>query len=225
MRNLFVAVAVMGSLALVACDDKNKAQKAEVTEKVEQPAAAAPAPTAGQAQNAVTYAFGPANSKIEFKGAKITGSHVGGFTSFKGEVKVNGATAETGAVNLTIDTASIFADHPKLTGHLKSPDFFDVEKYPTATFTSTSVTPAEGGTYKVAGDLTMHGVTKQIAFPATIALGDGKVTGKAAFSINRKDFGLVYPGMPDDLIKDDVEITLDINAAKGTGETAQGAAQ
>ena len=60
-----------------------------------------------------------------------------------------GEKPETGKVNLTVDTATIFADNEKLTGHLRSPDFFDVEKFPTATFTSTAIAPAEGGKYTV----------------------------------------------------------------------------
>lgn len=223
MRKLILAAAVLVGVGLVGCEDKNKAEKAEVADS---PQAAAPAPAgdvakaeapAAQApQTGTVYTFGPEDSKIGFKGAKVTGSHVGGFKSFTGQIVVPGDKPETGSVNLTIDTSSLYSDSEKLTGHLKSPDFFDVQKYPKATFTSTSIAAAEGGKYKVTGDLTLHGVTKQVSFPATVAVSGDSVKAQSEFSLNRKDFGIVYPGMPDDLIRDDVVLTLDINAKKST---------
>jgi polyisoprenoid-binding protein YceI len=103
-------------------------------------------------------------------------------------------------------------------GHLKSPDFFDVAQFPTATFTSTAIKAgAEGGaTHTVTGTLDLHGVKKSITFPATIAVGADTVSVKSEFAINRKDFNIVYPGKPDDLIKDEVLLKLDI-AAKPQG--------
>ncbi|MCB1055013.1 MAG: YceI family protein, partial [Acidobacteria bacterium] len=101
----------------------------------------------------------------------------------------------------------------------KSADFFDVETYPTATFHSTGVAAGETeGTYSVTGDLTLHGVTKQITFPATIAVTDDEVSAQAEFSINRFDFDIKYPGKPDDLIREEVVIGLDINAMAQSGD-------
>jgi hypothetical protein len=119
---------------------------------------------------------------------------------------------EAGQVKLTIDTDSLFSDSERLTGHLKSPDFFDVAKFPQATFSSSQIKASEGGGYEVTGDLTLHGVTRQVSFPATIEAGSAAVKAKAEFSINRKDFGIVYPGKPDDLIRDAVVISLEVNA-------------
>ena len=105
------------------------------------------------------------------------------------------------SIEITIQTESLYADEEKLTKHLKSPDFFDVEKFPTATFKSTAIEKTDDG-HTITGDLTLHGVTKRVSFPATVTVTDGQVTANSEFSINRKDFGIVYPGMPDDLIRD-----------------------
>ena len=165
----------------------------------------------GDAENAAkgSLAITPSNSKIDFVGAKVTASHPGGFTDFAGKVGV-GDPVETSSIELTIQTASLFADKQKLTKHLKSPDFFDVGKFPTATFRSTEIKKEDAG-YTISGDLTLHGVTKRVSFPATISATDSEVSASAEFSINRQDFGIAYPGMPDDLIRDLVVIKLSLN--------------
>lgn len=229
MKNALALMVAAAALALAGCED-TKTQKAEVADNpaaaASEKQAASPSPAAADPANAHVYTFGPENSKIGFKGAKVTGSHLGGFNKFDGEIVVPGEQPKSGSIKLTIDASSIYTDSEKLTGHLKSADFFDVEKFPTASFQSTSVEQGEVGKHKVTGDLTMHGVTKQVTFPATITLAGDTVKANSEFSINRKDFGIVYPGMPDDLIRDDVIITFDINAAKkgaaaGTGTTAE----
>jgi polyisoprenoid-binding protein YceI len=115
---------------------------------------------------------------------------------------------------VTIDTTSIWSDNDRLTGHLKSPDFFEVETYPRATFTSTSIVP-EGDHYMVSGDLDLHGVKKNISFPAEIEMGENEITAKSEFALKRFDFGIVYPGKPDDLIREDVVVKLDLKATRG----------
>ena len=124
---------------------------------------------------------------------------------------------EASKVVIEIDTASIVTDSPKLEGHLRSKDFFEVETYPTATFVSTSITPVktDGATHTIKGNLTMHGVTKEIAFPATINVGPKEVTAKSKFSIKRTDFGINYPGAANDLIREDVLMELDLVAKRG----------
>jgi polyisoprenoid-binding protein YceI len=161
--------------------------------------------------------FSNENSKIGFHGAKVTGSHKGGFHKFNGKVVLDGDTVKQ--VEVEIDMSSVWTDDPdkpneKLTGHLKTDDFFDVPNNPTSKFISTEIKAADGANkYNVTGNLTMRGVTKSIRFPATITVSDGKVTTKAEFKINRHDWKVNYKGMEDDLIKDDVGLTLDINAS------------
>jgi polyisoprenoid-binding protein YceI len=94
-----------------------------------------------------------------------------------------------------------------------------VATYPTATFTSTAITAGgeKGATHTVTGTLDLHGVKKSITFPATISVSPEAVTVKAEFALNRKDFNIVYPGKPDDLIRDEVVLKLDVTAKpKGT---------
>jgi polyisoprenoid-binding protein YceI len=167
----------------------------------------------------VKYAFSNTDSKIEFVGAKVTRKHDGSFETFTGSVNVVDRDPTKSSVTADIDIASIKTDEEKLTGHLKTADLLDVAKYPKATFTSTSIKAGadKGGTHTVTGNLQLHGVTKSISFPATIKLADDAVDVDAEFVINRKDFGIVYPGMPDDLIKDDVLMKLKLRAKKAAG--------
>src|SRR5690606_11850656 len=131
-----------------------------------------------------------------------TGSHDGGFKTFSGTVTLSGESPESAAVAITIDTTSLWADNDKLADHLKSKDFFDVEQFPEAKFESTSIVASADG-FDVTGNLTLHGVTKSITFPALIEVAEDTITAKAEFSINRKDFEILYPGKPDDLIRDE----------------------
>jgi len=114
---------------------------------------------------------------------------------------------------VVIDVNSLWSDAEKLTGHLKSADFFDAEKYPESTFEATSLTKKSDTSYEVSGNFTLHGVTKNITFPATVTQS-GDVTKIASkFDINRKDFGIVYAGKTDDLIRDEVVIELALEVA------------
>lgn len=204
MRALIIVA--ITSLVALGCKDPG-ANVAPATVETPAPEKAEAAPT--EAPSTTSIAISPSNSKIEFVGAKVTASHPGGFTDFAGNVDV-ADPVEQSRIDITIQTASLFADKEKLTKHLKSPDFFDVEKFPTATFKSTEI-KKEGEGHVITGDLMLHGVTKRISFPATVTATDDKVGATAEFSINRKDFGITYPGMPDDLIRDLVVIKLTLD--------------
>ena len=157
------------------------------------------------------------NSRVEWVGSKVTGKHDGGFRAFTGTIDLVNKKPEESRVAVDIDATSIYSDDEKLTGHLKSADFFEVEKYPKASFVSTKIAPdaAKGaGNYTVTGDFTLHGQTKAITFPAKITVGDVDVAVESEFSINRKDFGIVYAGKTDDLIRDDVVIKLNLKGTK-----------
>ena len=98
------------------------------------------------------------------------------------------------------------------------PDFFNAGEFPVISFKSTKVTPKKtdaGIILQVAGDLTMHGVTNSVTFPATIDVGTGHVTANADFIINRRDWQINYDGSADDLIRDDVRMILNIEAGDG----------
>lgn len=150
-------------------------------------------------------------TEVKFKGSKVTGSHDGGFRKVSGSVTVPEGDLTKATIDLTIDMTSTYTDDEKLTGHLSSPDFFDVAQYPTSTFKSTAIAKADAG-YLVTGNLTLHGVTQSINFPAEISLEGKALTAKSEFSLNRKLFKIEYPGKPDDLIRDEVVIIFDIKA-------------
>jgi polyisoprenoid-binding protein YceI len=197
------AIWIMVMMAVVAgCGKVGDAPRAEVGDSV---AVAEPA-------DGAVFAIDTARSKVSWVGAKVTGSHEGGFRKFDGTITV--ADGAVTGVMVTVDATSIYTDDDKLAGHLKSEDFFAVEKFPTAAFESTKLVKtdsAAGATHMVTGNLTMHGVTHGVTFPATITVGT-EVAAKADFKINRKDWGIIYPGQPDDLISDDVRIIFDIVA-------------
>jgi len=185
------------------------------------PASNAPKAVTGQAGSSSAapaasekYSITPENSKVEFVGAKVTGSHNGSFKQFSGQIDYAGQP-EKSRVQITIDTSSLDTDTPDLTKHLKTADFFDVAKYPQATFESTEIKPTgEAGKYTVTGNLQLHGVTKSITFPAVINVAAGVISVQASFAINRKDFGINYAGAADNLIRDDVLLKLDVRAVK-----------
>ncbi len=151
-------------------------------------------------------------SYFGFVGAKAVGDHAGNFTDFNGSISVKGKVVES--LKIQVKTSSLIVDkgdmtdeyHKKLGSHLKSPDFFDVAKFPKASFVSTQIKEDKKGTttHLVTGNLNIRGVKKSVSFPATITFDKGVVNASAEFKINRGDFGIVYKGMADNLIKEEV---------------------
>lgn len=205
------------SIFLAACEDPaaNKPKATTSEPSTSKPGNATNTGTAPATKGEV-MAITPANSTVLFTGSKITRKHEGGFTIFSGTIDLVNAKPEESSVSIEIDTASVFVDEPKLAEHLKTADFFDVEKFPKSTFKSTSIaaSPKGADNYVVTGDFDLHGQTKAITFPATINVANDSVTVKAGFSINRKDFGIVYAGKADDLIRDNVVIMLDLKTPR-----------
>ena len=198
-----------GVLLLSACSDPAADKSRAITNEATQVASPA-APAQGQ-----KYLITAQNSKVEFVGSKVTGSHNGSFGDFSGQIDYAG-TPEQSRVSIDIKADSLTTDTPDLTKHLKTPDFFDVAKFPEATFVSTSIKPGgdKGASHTVTGNLTLHGVTKSVTFPATINVTPDTATVDSTFSINRKDFGINYAGQADNLIRDDVVLKLTIRASK-----------
>jgi polyisoprenoid-binding protein YceI len=155
----------------------------------------------------------PENTKIEWVGSKAEGKHVGGFKQFAGTLDLKGGDPVAARVGVEIETDSIFSDDQRLTGHLKNQDFFEVQKYPKATFASTAIKAggSGGATHTVTGDLTLHGVTKPVTFPATIAVTADAATLTSEFTINRQDFGMTYG---QGKVHDQVVIKLSVKAAR-----------
>jgi polyisoprenoid-binding protein YceI len=168
---------------------------------------------------ATFYKFGAADSKIGFTAAKVTQKHEGSFKSFEGAIGLVNNDPHMSAVQVAIDLDSVSIEPAKLATHLKSADFFDVAKFPKATFSSTAIRPgSEPSTFNVTGKLDLHGVSKPLTFPAVIRLTPEGVDANGEIKLNRKDYGIVYPGMANDLISDDVTIELKIHAERAKQE-------
>lgn len=222
----YLGVFVLTAAAFASACADPAANKPKATTTAPSSASPANAATAPAATTDVFASFKPkgiaidvdaATSKIEFTGSKVTGKHDGGFKTFKGVIDLVGDKAEDSAVVFEIEMASVFTDADGLTDHLKNQDFFEVGKFPKASFVSTKIVAdaAKGaGNYTVTGDMEIRGVKKSITFPAKITVAADSVTVASEFAINRKDFGIAYAGKADDLIRDDVVLRLDLKAPR-----------
>ena len=169
------------------------------------------------------YKIDPAHSEADFaiKHMAISTVH-GSFHGVNGVVKFDPNNLAKSSVEATIDVTTVDTGVAQRDGHLKSPDFFDVAKFSAITFKSTSVKKA-GDHYDVAGDLTLHGVTKSVVLrldQPSKALDDGKGHEHRGFTatttVNRQDFGLKWQGSTpggEQVLGDDVKIEIDIDAA------------
>lgn len=202
--NYFNLIMILALFGAVACVDEPASPDATVGEAVEIDETD---PVAGE-----TVEVDAEASAISWVGRKVTGKHDGGFNDFDGSLTF--ADGEPESLEFEIDMNSLYSDNERLTGHLKTGDFFLVEEHPTATFQSTSIVDNGDGTYQIAGNLTMRGVTKSVAFPATVHMGDDSIHATSEFTINRRDWEINYDGMADDLIKDEVEVMLDMTFPK-----------
>ncbi len=175
------------------------------------------------AQADETYKIDPVHSSISFKVRHFFSYVTGKFTKFEGTVHVDSEHPEKSSVTATIQASSIDTQNEKRDGHLQSPDFFDVAKYPTITFKSKSVKRTGEDSGDIVGDLTMHGVTKEITLHAKF-LGKGKGMGgdisgwelSTAEPIKRSDYGLNWSKTVEGtaVVGQDVEVTIEAEADK-----------
>lgn len=171
-----------------------------------------------------TYQIDPSHSTASFsiKHMMIAKVH-GGFEKMSGTLTYDKANPSKSSVQVAIETASINTREPQRDTHLRSPDFFDVEKYPTITFKSTRI-EGSGGELKVIGDLTIHGVTQQVTLDVEgpsdemkDPWGNIKIGASGTTKIKRKDFGLTWNAALEAggfLVGDDVTINLDVQFVK-----------
>ena len=169
---------------------------------------------------AATYIIDPAHSTIGFKVKHLMVTNVNGvFEKFKGTVNIDEKDIAKSKVDVTIEMASINTNITKRDDHLRSPDFFDVAKFPTMTFISTKVEKTGSDKLKVTGNLTIKGVTKQVILnvegptgEVKSPQGDVKRGASAAATINRQDFGVSWSKKLDGggmVVADDVYISID----------------
>lgn len=157
-------------------------------------------------------------SIVKWIGTKVTGQHNGTVKISSGSIYLEGDTLTGGQFVMdmkSIDNLDLSGEwEAKLESHLKSDEFFDVEKYPTAEFVFNEIGPigADGST-EIKGNLKIKDITNSIKIPAKITFdANKKPTGaNANFNINRQLWKITYPGKPDDLIKDDINLELNIS--------------
>ena len=168
----------------------------------------------------------PAHSSAEFKVKHMMISNVKGtFSGLTGDLTEHTTDSTLSSVEASIDVSTVNTHDAQRDAHLKSADFFDVEKYPTMGFKSTAVKPSGDGGYKVTGDLTLHGVTKQVTFsvegpsaPNKDPWGNTRIGLSATTKISRKDYGLNWNAALETggiLVGDDVHITVEAEFIKG----------
>ncbi len=215
MKALILTAIIGLSVFLTACEDPAANKTRAVMSNASTPAGCTQTPaTANKGEDLPVT---PQTSKVLFTGSKVTGKHEGGFNEFSGSIALVNANPVESSVKVDIATASVFSDADGLTKHLQTGDFFEVEKFPKASFASTKIVADSSkgpNGYTVTGDLEFRGIRKSVTFPATITVLPAEVTVESEFSVNRKDFGILYPGKADDLIRDDVVIKLDLKASR-----------
>ena len=170
-----------------------------------------------------TYVVDKTHSEALFTIKHLMSRVTGRFSDLSGSIAVDVANPAASSVEFTINAASIDTNAADRDKDLRSPNFFDVEKYPTISFKSSKVTPAGKDKFTVEGSLTMHGVAKQVSLPVEF-LGFGKDpwgNDKAGFAVetvlNRKDYGLNWNKALDQggfLLGDDVKVVISLEAAK-----------
>jgi polyisoprenoid-binding protein YceI len=172
-----------------------------------------------------TWNIDPIHSVAEFKVKHMMISNVKGqFTGVSGKLSLDETDLLNSQVEATIDASSINTREPQRDAHLKSPDFFDVEKFPTLSFQSTHVSRTGEAELAVDGDLTIHGVTRKVTFdvegpaaPAKDPWGNTRLGLSATARINRKDFGLTWNAALETggiLVGEEVTITLEVEFVK-----------
>jgi polyisoprenoid-binding protein YceI len=189
--------------------------------------AIAAVPAAAPAEE--TFVFDKAHTNVGFRIRHIVSKVDGRFREYDGTILIDRQNPAASKVELTIQAASIDTGHADRDKHLRSADFFDVEKYPTITFKSTKVEPKGNDTYEVTGDFTMRGVTKTITFPVRhggfARAGKTEKAGfEATLTLNRKDFGIAWNRNLEQgglLLGDDVEIAIQVEANKKEAEAAK----
>jgi polyisoprenoid-binding protein YceI len=185
------------------------------------------ATTSGVSASGVsTWKIDPAHSSAEFKVKHMMISNVKGkFHGISGVLTLNEADITKSRIESSIDLSSLSTGDEQRDGHLKSPDFFEIEKYPTMTFKSTEVRKTGTTEFAVVGELNLHGVTRNVSFaveelsqPGKDPYGNIRLGLEATTRINRKDFGLTWNSALETggvLVGEDVQITLDIQFIKG----------
>ncbi len=170
-----------------------------------------------------TWTIDPNHTAAQFAVRHLLVSTVRGqFEKLQGTIQMSGTDVRTIAVNVTIDLASVNTRVQMRDNDLRSDNFFDVAKYPTMTFVSKKSEPVAPGKFKLTGDLTIHGVTKEVVLdvegptPPLTSARETRIGASATTKINRRDFGLQYNAVVEatPIVGDEITITIDVEAFK-----------
>lgn len=187
------------------------------------PVSTAPASAAVAAP--VAFKVDGSKSKIAWLAKKVTGSHNGFINISGGTLQVDGSTLTGGSFNvdtrtMTVEDIKDEKGNARLLGHLKSDDFFSVEKHPEATFAITSAKKKSGNTYDITGNLTIKGISQSITFPADVVVSGNQLNAKATVKIDRTKFDIKYrsnsffENLGDKAIYDDFTLDVELVANK-----------
>lgn len=176
------------------------------------------------AQTATTWVIDPMHSEVQFKVKHLMISTVTGlFSHYEGKLEIAGDDFEDATITFSADMNSIDTGNEQRDGHIKSAEFFDTEKFPKMTFTSTNMKKTGDDTYQLVGDLTMHGVTKSVTLKAEYGgqmqdfYGQTKAGFEMTGTLNRKDFDLSWGGVTEAggvVLSDDVRLVMNIQVTK-----------
>lgn len=223
MKMLWLACLAMGFIA--GCEKPPKGDEAKIAEKEE-----------GVVPTGVTFAVDTADSYVKFTGHGVGKNHPGTFKLNYGAVAVARDSISGGTFVININSLKMEQQGrdilEKLRPHLLSGDFFDAEKFGTATFEITNIIPyeekdrekslVEGANYTVSGNLTLKGVTKNVSFPARVDLDGNTLKTKANFDIDRTEWQMNYGNdrtLGDNFISETVNIELYLEAMRATEES------
>lgn len=207
--------ALMAVVVMASCNNSSSTTAATDADSVAQAGAAA-----------ATYKVDVATSTLQWHGSKLAYGHTGLINLTEGSLSVENGNITAG--NFTVDMKTMKEtgdvkpeDAAKLVGHLSSPDFFDVEKFPISKFevTGSSEFKSDSTTHKIKGNLTIKDQTKNIEFPAKVTLEGNNITATAKFSINRNDWGVTYGSglsgaIGDKIISDNIDYEVSLKGTK-----------
>jgi polyisoprenoid-binding protein YceI len=173
-----------------------------------------------------TYTIDTVHSNVGFKVRHLVSKTAGEFNDFDGTIVADFENLDASSVEFTIQASSIDTKNEKRDGHLRSADFFDVEKYPEITFKSSKITKIDDDSFAVEGTLTMHGVSKDIVLAVDFlgemtAMGGTRAGYELTTTLNRKDYGVSWNRALEAggfVLGDDVEIEINLEVIKQEAE-------
>lgn len=177
------------------------------------------------------YTIDPAHSSVQFSVRHLMVSNVrGAFTGVQGTVTIDPAEPERGSIQADIDVNTIATNDPNRDTHLKSPDFLHFDQYPKITFRSTKIEKHGANSFRVTGDLTLHGVTKPVTLEveevteeAKDPWGNTRIGASAKGKLKRSDFGLTWNAALETggfMVGDDVKLDFELELVKAQSAAA-----